>query len=435
MAVCSGCRLLSLAVCGGCVPGRSAPVRVFFSSSQVYSQDSFPSGQWRAPAGGAKVCAPVGGAQRNLSAVAVALKSQRRPLRRCDLLDLGDEEENAHKAFNCKRLRRFIIDPNLARLVTDHLAHDLEEKNAVIFEVNPGPGVLTRTLLNCGAQRVVALECDKSFLPDLQVLEKDLDGQLEVLHCDFFKLDPIGHGSMKLPAMYSDKLFSTLGISEVPWTADVPVKVLGMFSQRTERNMLCKLVYALFERQSIFRYGRIELIMFISEKSYTKMTAKVGNYRDYQALSALFQMSCEIQLLQQVPWSSFLTTSKNGGLFIPKSIVVPNDHLCLVRITPRVDLFSSGITLFNSRTLMMMLKQCLIRKTAPLSDKLNSWLPGSASDLLVQSGLSEDVLTGDVRPDQYRRLFELMELSDKFSQSWLYNEVLENTCKLGFGMK
>lgn len=42
-----------------------------------------------------------------------------------------------------------------------------------------------------------------------------------------------------------------------------------MFSQRNERNMLWKLVYAIFERLSVFRYGRVELIMFMSEKEYT----------------------------------------------------------------------------------------------------------------------------------------------------------------------
>ncbi|XP_043917867.1 dimethyladenosine transferase 2, mitochondrial isoform X2 [Protopterus annectens] len=369
--------------------------------------------------------------QTSLSTVARMQKGQNRSLSRYEHLEFDDVEEAAEKALACPAVRRFIVNPDLAKTVVNCLDPNLADSNAVIFECNPGPGTLTKALLNAGAQRVVALEGENNFLPELQSLENHLNGRLEVVHCDFFRLDPITTGVIRPPAMCTTKLFHDLGISEVSWNDDVPVKAVGIFGQTHERNMLWKLVYALYERISIYRYGRIELVMFMSEKEYLKLIAQPGYIKNYRALSVLWQIACEIELLHKEPLSSFVISSGSGQLGVRKS-KLPNDNLCLVRLTPHKNLFSGALTPDNAMTFLVMIKQCFAKRSAKLVNRLNDWCPGCGPEIIKQLNLPPHIIVGHMFPEDFKRLFEAMEHSKEFGHSWLYNEVLVYTHRTEF---
>ena len=66
-----------------------------------------------------------------------------------------------------------------------------------IYEVGPGPGGLTRALLDTGAS-VVAVERDRRCIPALAELQCEFDGKLQLIEADALKIDEqeaIGSGA------------------------------------------------------------------------------------------------------------------------------------------------------------------------------------------------------------------------------------------------
>ena len=95
---------------------------------------------------------------------------------------LAEHGLSADKRFG----QHFLLDLNITRKIA-RLAQPLEGR--VVIEVGPGPGGLTRALLETGAAQVIAVEKDPRFLPLLHALAAEAPGRLRVLEADALKVD------------------------------------------------------------------------------------------------------------------------------------------------------------------------------------------------------------------------------------------------------
>ncbi len=103
-----------------------------------------------------------------------------------DLPTLRAELE-AHGLWANKSLgQHFLLDLNITRRIAN-LASDIAGK--AVIEIGPGPGGLTRALLEAGADPLIVIEKDARFLPLLEPLVAWSEGRLRIVHGDALEVD------------------------------------------------------------------------------------------------------------------------------------------------------------------------------------------------------------------------------------------------------
>ncbi|XDB58460.1 PREDICTED: dimethyladenosine transferase 2, mitochondrial isoform X1 [Capra hircus] len=321
--------------------------------------------------------------------------------------------------------KRYVTSPRVAETVV-RMLRGKRKAGQLILECNPGPGVLTRALLASGA-RVIALESDKHFLPGLKSLRDNVNGRLDVIYCDFFKLDPRNRGTVTPPVMTSDMLFQYLGIKAHPWKKGFPLKVVGILPVKTERNTLWKILHDLYSCSSVYKYGRAELNLFVSEKECRKLTANPQTPGLYQSLSVLGQTACAIKVLCTEPSSSFDAYTAKGQLERQRHRESLEQNVCFIQLTPHRNLFTGTLTPFNYDVFFHMLRQCFMKRNAKLIDHLPSLSPIDAMYILKQIKKPKDVRVVDMYPEDFQHLFETIECSKDDTCKWLYDEFMEDT--------
>ncbi len=289
-----------------------------------------------------------------------------------------------------KAKQRYLMDFDVATAI----ASKLDVANSLVYECNPGAGVLTRALLNHDARRVVGLEHNRKFLPYLRELELESHGRFTVKYADIGKLDVAGPGIP--PAVSSHKLLE--GVEKVPWSDEQLVaKLVGIEKEKTAPANLMNLLLHMLRCSGFFSYGRIEVVLLFTDDRAQKLLAQPGDLM-YNRLAILAWMLCDVRLLHVESNMSF-NPLPSGGYSDPP----PQMHL--ISLTPKQD-FKLQLPPHCILLVPKFLKLLTVKTSRPLAHAMESISPGS-SILLRELGLPRNVKPLDLTPFDYKLLFEL----------------------------
>lgn len=175
--------------------------------------------------------------------------------------------------------QHFLLDMNVtARIARE--AGNLAEGTTV--EVGPGPGGLTRSLLEAGARHVVALEKDRRCIEALEELVLAWPGRLTVIEADALKQDLVELAGRTIDAAAPVRI-----VANLPYNVATPLLVRWL--------------------RDIQRYESLTL-MFQKEVA-DRIVAAPGN-KIYGRISVLSQYVAEPRRLFNLPAEAFVPPPK-----------------------------------------------------------------------------------------------------------------------------
>ncbi|MBV8681839.1 MAG: 16S rRNA (adenine(1518)-N(6)/adenine(1519)-N(6))-dimethyltransferase RsmA [Caulobacteraceae bacterium] len=195
---------------------------------------------------------------------------------------LAAEGLRADKRFG----QHFLFDLNLCRKIARQ-AGDLD--GAAVVEVGPGPGGLTRALLEAGA-RVLAIEADARFIPILETLAAAAPRRLSVVQADALAADET---SLLREA---DLPREALVVSNLPYNVGTPLFVKWLTGAWRPTGMV---------------------LMFQKEVAQ-RIVAAPGSAA-YGRLSVLSQALCAVDLALEAPARAFTPPPKVDSAVIRAS--------------------------------------------------------------------------------------------------------------------
>jgi 16S rRNA (adenine1518-N6/adenine1519-N6)-dimethyltransferase len=196
--------------------------------------------------------------------------------------------------------QHFLLDLNLTRRIA-RAAGDLT--HATVIEVGPGPGGLTRALLESGARRIIAIERDERCVPALAEIAAAYPDRLETVMADALAVDAasLGEAPRKI-------------VANLPYNVATPLLLRWLPTLRA------------FE----------SLTLMFQKEVADRLTARPRS-KDYGRLSVITQWLAETRRLFDIPARAFTPPPKVTSTVVelrPRAApLYPADMATLERVT------------------------------------------------------------------------------------------------------
>lgn len=200
--------------------------------------------------------------------------------------------------------QNFLLDSNVTAKIAS-LADPLE--NNYVIEIGPGPGGLTRALLDRGA-KIIAIETDERFRPVLTNLSKAYNNNLEVIYGDALKQN----------------------YSEIASKCTTKPKIIANLPY----NIATQLLLNWLVQPSWPPFYESLILMFQKEVA-ERITAQAGQ-KAYGRLSILANWRCYIKIIYNLPAAAFTPRPKVDSAIvqlIPKTKILNCNVESLEKIT------------------------------------------------------------------------------------------------------